>query len=552
MDLRSSFLLLCFLTASLFAQEERPVSAMFRGGASTPKPNAELPLHIRKKATQDLALIADETVDAEKGILVYLVNSGEKTISFPSQDGDLYMKLEIKNEARQWRRAQAHLSSGCGNSYGVRELNPGHHFLLRGYQPKSGKKAKVRFHISEFGLRTEELDGLFSDRDLADAAIDVMATRGVPSIITSPFYYPSSWDVEGFTRLMNDPRRRKEFQRALTLWKQYGAVPRIHVYAGKFVKQLEEVVALEPVLKPLYDETKGLYDAPFHPEASAEQLAQFCMSQINESEGSDLLPLWSALADLCREDALPRTSQIMVFEAAKNQEVPYYLFDMEQKVDDFFTTDRLWRILDRSKTPQFRNVIWKSLLRRGQKEQVLNRKDQLSAEDRSQILRLLNWENRTYYRFSSPAEKELWRAEMIAKPLETSFALGNRSSLRANDHPFAFLYQEIRGFWLEQLEKSEKAQEDFAVDGLRNYWLSSLSFLESVEPEFDAELWRRLAKYRGYTVEEFSRGSGGASVDVIEHRYYVRAKAVELLKKHGHAVGEALPEKKVISEIPRE
>src|SRR5258708_1073165 len=75
------------------AQEEKNPSALFRGHVGAPIPNASLPRHI--PAPQGvLTLFADYPAAGQLGIPLYLVNRTSSAVSFPAQDGDIYLKLE--------------------------------------------------------------------------------------------------------------------------------------------------------------------------------------------------------------------------------------------------------------------------------------------------------------------------------------------------------------------------------------------------------------------------------------------------------------------------
>ena len=88
--------------------------------------NAELPGHI-KSVSGKVVLVADFThKDTEGKIPVYLINGSEKSIKLMAQDGDVYLKLETRDEDGKWRRAQPHAFSWCGNSYYEETLLPKH------------------------------------------------------------------------------------------------------------------------------------------------------------------------------------------------------------------------------------------------------------------------------------------------------------------------------------------------------------------------------------------------------------------------------------------
>jgi hypothetical protein len=118
---------------------------------------------------------------AKKGqnIDVYLINRSDHDISLGAQDGDVYLKLEAKNEDGTWTRVQPHAFSWCGNSYDITPLvRKGCYYQIKGHQPKEGKPAKIRFRLymqHGLDLATDAGDGIFSAEESALAATDALA-----------------------------------------------------------------------------------------------------------------------------------------------------------------------------------------------------------------------------------------------------------------------------------------------------------------------------------------------------------------------------------------
>ncbi|MCX6848137.1 MAG: hypothetical protein NTY98_04390 [Verrucomicrobia bacterium] len=118
---------------------------------------------------------------AKKGdsIDVYLINRSDHDIVLNSQDGDVYLKLEAKNEDGTWTRAQPHAFSWCGNSYDFRpEVKKDCYYRIKGHQPKVGKAAKIRFRLymqEGLDLATDAGEGIVSAEESALAATDALA-----------------------------------------------------------------------------------------------------------------------------------------------------------------------------------------------------------------------------------------------------------------------------------------------------------------------------------------------------------------------------------------
>ncbi|MBE7495014.1 MAG: hypothetical protein HS117_08715 [Verrucomicrobiaceae bacterium] len=150
-----------------------------------PQPTTELPATIRKVEGKISLQLGGYGSDAASQELlssgrqpVYLINDSDYDLQVPSQDSDIYLRLEAKLEDGRWHRAQYHQHSGCGNSY-IRHDLPAHHFVcIYGHSPNSGRAAKVRYAIhngSDDMLVTDEFQGSYSTDDLALSEFDDMA-----------------------------------------------------------------------------------------------------------------------------------------------------------------------------------------------------------------------------------------------------------------------------------------------------------------------------------------------------------------------------------------
>jgi hypothetical protein len=141
-------------------------------------PNADLPRHVLPQSGK-LTLFADYmTKTADGSISVYLINGTKQDVTLSAQDGDVYLKLECKDDMGHWTRAQPHAFSWCGNSYFYSpKIRPSHFLLIKGYQPKAGDLRAIRYSLynQEIELSSNVGGGLVTVRDVDLASRDVMA-----------------------------------------------------------------------------------------------------------------------------------------------------------------------------------------------------------------------------------------------------------------------------------------------------------------------------------------------------------------------------------------
>lgn len=108
-----------------------------------------------------------------------LINDTDDAFEVPCQDGDIYIKLEVKLDGK-WRRAQYHVYSWCGDSYTSRTLPPHSFVPVLGYQPTTGRMATSRFAVKNGAkdvLLSPEFKGVYSPDDVAMSDFDQLALR---------------------------------------------------------------------------------------------------------------------------------------------------------------------------------------------------------------------------------------------------------------------------------------------------------------------------------------------------------------------------------------
>ncbi len=144
------------------------------------EPVAKLPDGI--PSTEGKVTLHADYAHAGKGrsVEVYLINRSDRDIVLDAQDGDVYLKLETKQEDGTWVRVQPHAFSWCGNSYGYNVLKKECFYKIAGHQPTEGKKAAIRFRLymqKGLDLATEAGEGLVSAKEAEQAATDVLAVN---------------------------------------------------------------------------------------------------------------------------------------------------------------------------------------------------------------------------------------------------------------------------------------------------------------------------------------------------------------------------------------
>jgi hypothetical protein len=115
-------------------------------------------------------------------ITVFVVNDTNDTLEVPSQDGDIYLMLEVKLDGK-WQRAQHYRSSWCGNSYRKLPLPPHSCVQVYGYSPTAGRMATCRYVINNGAanrLMSEEFEDTYSADDVALSQYDMLGLREAP------------------------------------------------------------------------------------------------------------------------------------------------------------------------------------------------------------------------------------------------------------------------------------------------------------------------------------------------------------------------------------
>ena len=137
-----------------------------------------LPGHIEAPDGQ-VTLFADYgSIRTDGRVPVYLVNRTGEPLTLNAQDGDIYIKLEYRDDDGNWIRAQPHGYSWCGNSYTYKPVvDPDHYIATTGYQPINGETRRIRYRLYEQSVDVVSNlgTGVIAEVDLLRAANDVLS-----------------------------------------------------------------------------------------------------------------------------------------------------------------------------------------------------------------------------------------------------------------------------------------------------------------------------------------------------------------------------------------
>ena len=114
------------------------------------KPVAELPKHVAAPAGK-LSLYADYDDVGQAHVALYLVNRTKKAIRFPNLGRWVDSRLEFRNEAGRWQRAQRIHFSTCLGVVDCEKLSldPETYVCREGWRPATGTIRQIRYKLYE-------------------------------------------------------------------------------------------------------------------------------------------------------------------------------------------------------------------------------------------------------------------------------------------------------------------------------------------------------------------------------------------------------------------
>lgn len=474
----------------------------------------------------------------EDGATLYLVNRTGETVSLPSQDGDLYFKLEFRDGEGRWTRAQNHLDSGCGNSYFPKKLLSGQHFVFAGYLPVEGEVAKVRYRCAKNpDLVSNEIEGRFLEEDRIAATFDVLEAADVPPSIREYFF------VQGLYYgrfLQNEKPQTRGFVEAFEL---------ISLRAGNvyYRRLAERLLRVLPEGAAETEDLRAILDRPWPERVEPEAYFLKCLEVASSPQSETLTDqpgraafAWWAIGDALaahrwiqgRErisnEAIAATYQQLDFVHASNDKraiaAAARLLTFDEWTREHIDTNTLFG-WTQTTNDTFFNACCGALAKRGEWDGLVELGHVSSADRRLLLLRHLATDpgdGGQPLRFpGTDRETALWLECATAEPVRTVEALHSPASRYgdAGSYFWRFLHPPLRDFL------AKEASADNPGNALSTGKALSLSrvvsFLAAGGSKDDVTLFRSLLTHPAY--DEFTTHSGRGGM--VRMRSYPVRKA---------------------------
>lgn len=560
---------LLLLAPALSAQED-PVSARHRAYARYPAANAELPAHVQAPEGK-ITLYADHAHADAEGVPLYLVNRSSEKLMLRTQDGDTYIKLEYQTPSGEWKRAQAHRFSDCGNSYGGRFLQPGLHYRMLGYRPEGGKAARVRYRgWSDLAMESNEGEGFYLPQDVLDAEEDGLSVRHLPGRLTSMF----DPDYSG------EAYQPSERLAALRMLAMLGEQPRIRKGAEKWKQTLDAVDQPTPEQREALPVLAEVLKSSWGKPVGTEVMLRRCLDILKQPaapnaafgslEGQRQL-LWWVLVDRAKREM---TEERRYFRAApmpvsfwKEATTLAYntLFVAESKehfevrsllgvtaLTDSHLTDAQMEQLLAVKDGYSASLGASALARRGKMERLVELGFMLPKEQRLAVFGALargpfheqgmgmDGVGGPRQPDFSPRERDFWASVIQADPVKTSARLYHLvMGLNLTYNPFtSALFDPVYQYWNQEASRPEASRTEFDLGKDEFDHLDSVRFVIRRQGNKDNDLLRKLLSYGGYSRSEGARSVEGSSEmqpGVFKH-FRIRRAAADELKRRGQPV----------------
>ncbi|HEY8899465.1 MAG TPA: hypothetical protein VIM61_03580 [Chthoniobacterales bacterium] len=516
-------------------------------------PNVELPTGVVAPEGQ-LSLFADYAAREADGVPLYVVNRTKETVTFDSQDGNIFVMLEHRLPDGTWERAEPHASSWCGNSYYPITLPPGQYFKFHGFAPTSGEKSHVRYAgYGGLKLFSNDGEGLALPAAIAEAQRDHLGRQISPTIDRQldsqylEYLHSSPESVVAALRLLRVSGANPYYQESATaLAKNWGNKPNPSEKEQTAARAIREVLA-EPW--PEKRDRNALFDRCLEalrlPDAHKGQfgaietdplLVWSVLKDLAAEEGFRGPSKWKPLVDFCLVHPTPQNIQNLVDLAT----FPY--IGDELLPDRFFET----HIFDSPDGGPCASI----LARRGRFSELIAIGWKMQPKGQLTILQALavtpnqspGLGRRMIRQPGSDEERLYWDYCLKTQPLEAAYVLQNltfNSFAGSETNPFGgFVQQRLRDYLTTEIETASKKPDDFSL-GENGYKLRILvDFMASSNAKDDTPLLEKLLTFKGY--EE-----GGVRVYDNDKRarilqFGVRAAARAALEKRGRRIPEGI------------
>lgn len=557
-------ILSCFvLSGASLALEEQPIknpSALHQAQVGRPVPVVELPAGIPAPEGK-LTLWADYDSATPTAVPLYLVNRTNEDISLDSQDHDLYIKLEYQDgKTGAWKRAQAHLSSWCGNSYYAVSLPARQYFAFHGYRAAEGEKMKVRYAKADGTLVSNEGTGLISKADLDAVAVDSMTAREVPWELTRLLVYD---DKPGMAASVTLPQRISAV-RSLR-WYPRNAPVRNAV--------LKLQAALIPMPKnPERDELMEAiedYLARFNePKPDAVELNEICIARIRgDADAVKSMPeeiAWELLKVPGREGSLnkrfsdPEIWRPLIAPAVARLKLRIHeigfgadhaILSTGWIVDAVVKNAEIESWVAEG-SPRLREIGAAALVRRSSTARLVELAWKLPPEEQLSVLKALTRPSGrvgTRQPDFENGENVFWTHCATTMPLETAGALFSYEYVDGHNPYNRLIHDPLREFFKKEAANGRQEKMLMPQDDQR--LRTALLMLASWKLEEDDALMRELLEHGSHTLQ--TSWQGDDFDEVVTKRYTLRFTAKQALMKRGVPLPSDVVVEKEMSRTPK-
>jgi hypothetical protein len=511
-------LALCTMASAQFGDSavvlENP-SARFHSLARAPYPLSALPAQVQA-ANGQLTLWADYGSADQTSVPLYLVNRTSEAIPFRTQDGELGIKLEYKNERCAWTRAQAHIASGCGNSYYPIKLSPGHFFKLQGYRAAKGGRHPVRytFYMS-MQLSSNLGEGLVSPEDIAAVERDPFTWAKIPR----PIY-------DCIRSCIHEDRSAADLAECTSMLHILPRTERNELLLDD-VRTFRDFLSTAPATRETQEALQVANSVLEHKWSSdpstAVPITRLCLERLLETsgapQGSNSIPerlAWQVLEDRAIRDAAPRPEDLPVWKPvlARAEQVirdpatqPQIKISAsriltQRKVVDSLVSDDTAIGWLKSTHKELRSPGVQALMARGQSQLLMRLARDLSPEEQMSVLSTLartEWLGRKFGDEPPPppshVEMEFWTHCFTTQPL-ASAAATTYDAVRFGNA----VRLPLREFLIQEARRGLAEEGKFPLDKQQPERLSSaVLLLDKFQQAEDDSLLRDLANHRTAT-----------------------------------------------------
>ena len=537
-------LLFIFLITIVSLAAAKPPSLKFHGAVGKSISNVELPTFIPADRGK-LTLYVDYKKAQGGKVPIYLVNRTDKAISLPSQDHDIYLKLERKQANGMWIRAQTHQNSWCGNSYYNVELDPGQHFTFTGYLPAEGKAARVRFSsYSNLPLVSNEGNGLYLEQDCIASGVDQLASRQLPAPLRRYFQIRSEDGKSTRSRTEED-----ELLSALRLTSSY----RESSYARSKIKAYLSLSKGNPSAqsRKFAVSAQKILDQSWPLETQPESLLQRSLEELPDHP----IPAWLVLNDFLGKGISLKGGKAGEFERMVAEELgkalergnsreikaAVKLFDLSGFSGEYFTNQFFEKWI-RSPHDSLLQACANALSRRGSYASLAKIGLEMKPSRQLLILRALASKGSPSFNAKSvrnPApgiETRFWEQCAREQPKETAAMLYHMGPGSGYNRFNRTLHDPLRDYLRQEAKIPSKKVDAWELGRV-------VSFVASWKMKEDIPLFRALLSHPAYQRSTGSK-STRSGVRLEFFRYRVREEARRALI----SMGEHVPENLVIEE----